>query len=520
MEQSFSEKIVKNTLFNAAGRFWSIAVGLLLTPYIISRVGLELYGVWAFAGVLTGYFGLLDLGVGASFVKYISGYYAKKDTESISRLVSTGGAFYLLLAALLIPLSMPVIRPLTALFPLPPAAVDEAVFVLRVGVAIFAFSGVSGAFQAVQTGLQRMDVTNAVSIAASLPLIGGTVYALERGYGLRGLVLANAAVMLFTGALNAAAAYRLLPGLRVSPRLAGLRMFRTLFSFGFKLQFSRVADLVVFQADRLLITYFLGAGAVGLYQLGSTVAMSVRQLPLLLVSALLPAASDLDARSEHQKLGELYLRGTKYLALAGVPLVLFAIGSARLLMQAWMGPGYEGAALVAQILAAGYLANLLAGVGTSVGAATGRPEFQMRAAVISGVSNLLLCAALIPALGYAGAALAVSVSLVLGPLYFFHRLHGLLGVGDAEAARGLLAPPLAAAAAPAALLLLADRWIMLRRPGLGRPEAAALLAAEGLVFLAVYALLAGRAGCLDERDRELARLAAAALPGRRRGGKC
>lgn len=71
-------------MFNAAGRFWSIAVGLLLTPYIISRVGLELYGVWAF------------------------------------------------------------------------------------GVVIFFLSGAAGAFQAVQTGLQRMDITNAISAAAYL----------------------------------------------------------------------------------------------------------------------------------------------------------------------------------------------------------------------------------------------------------------------------------------------------------------------------------------------------------------
>lgn len=520
MEESLSEKIIKNTLFNAAGRFWTLAVGLLLTPYIISRVGLELYGIWAFAGVLTGYFALLDFGVGASFVRYISGYHARKDIGSISRLVSTGTMFYLLLSVLLVPLVFPAMGPLTDFFGLPPGARAEATFVLRAGVVIFFLSGAAGAFQAVQTGLQRMDITNAISAAASLPLIAGTIYALENGHGLRGLILVSASVAMLTGGLNAAAAYRLLPGLRVSPRLASMEMFRTLFGFGFKLQFSRVADLVVFQADRLLIAYFLNVGAVGLYQLGSTVAMSVRQVPLLLVSALLPAASDLDARSEHQKLSELYLRGSKYLALTGVPAVFFAISAARPLMQAWMGPGYEDAALVVQLLGGGYLVNLLAGAGTSVGAAKGRPEFQMRAAIISGVSNLLLCAVLIQWLGFAGAALAAAVSLVLGPLYFFGRLHALLGVSTAEAAKRLLLPPLLAAGVPAALFLGLNYWLSLRWPQLGRTGALALLAGEGLLFAAAYAAVVLRAGCLDAYDRGLAGRLLALMGARPGGAKC
>ena len=68
MEQlPISQKVIRNTIFNTIGRFWQILIGLVLIPYIVSHIGVERYGIWAIVGVLTGYFGLLDLGAKDSF---------------------------------------------------------------------------------------------------------------------------------------------------------------------------------------------------------------------------------------------------------------------------------------------------------------------------------------------------------------------------------------------------------------------------------------------------------------------
>ncbi|MCK4385432.1 MAG: hypothetical protein KAW52_04130, partial [candidate division Zixibacteria bacterium] len=56
-----SEKIIKNTLYNTIGKFWGILVVLFLTPYIVNRLGMERYGIWALLTSLVGYIGFLDL---------------------------------------------------------------------------------------------------------------------------------------------------------------------------------------------------------------------------------------------------------------------------------------------------------------------------------------------------------------------------------------------------------------------------------------------------------------------------
>ena len=88
---NFSKKLVTNTFFNVLGRFWNFLLTLLLTPYILSHLGVEQFGVWAlFSTVLVGSFTLLDLGL----VRFISGYYAHKDFVHIGRTLSLGLMFY------------------------------------------------------------------------------------------------------------------------------------------------------------------------------------------------------------------------------------------------------------------------------------------------------------------------------------------------------------------------------------------------------------------------------------------
>src|SRR6185295_3841686 len=90
----FSKKLVTNTFFNALGRFWSFFVTILLTPYILHRLGEREYGIWAVFTVFIGSSNLLDLGLGSSFIKFISAYHAHKDYERINKSIFSGFVFY------------------------------------------------------------------------------------------------------------------------------------------------------------------------------------------------------------------------------------------------------------------------------------------------------------------------------------------------------------------------------------------------------------------------------------------
>jgi len=428
IEQDLSKKVVRNTAFNIIGRLWHFLVILFLTPYIIGHIGVERFGVWAFVSVLTGYFGLLDLGVGFSFIKYTSEFYAKKDYKRINQLINTGFNFYLFLSVVLVILAFFVIKPIILSLKIPANLHGEASLVFLLGFLLFAIINAVCPFMAIQSGLQRMDITNKVEIAMSVPKIIGTVFFLEKGYGLPGLMVNSIIIFSIQSAANIIINYRILPELKFNPFLFSKDMFKKIFNYGYKLQVANLSSMISVHFDKLLITYFLSIGLVTFYQLGETIVGTVRRLSLLLVSPLIPAFSEIRAKEQMGKLIDGYTKGTKYLALLVLPIFSFVIISAPQIMMVWMGPGYEKSAWVIRILGFGWLAAVSAGVSSALVQAMARTDIEMKSGLIAAILNVPLSIILITKFGFAGVVFGTSIALICAVTYYLIKVHKAIKV--------------------------------------------------------------------------------------------
>jgi O-antigen/teichoic acid export membrane protein len=423
-QPKISEKIIKNTLYNTIGKFWGILVVLFLTPYMVNRLGVEGYGIWALITSLVGYIGFLDLGVGGSYARYMSKYYTQKDYTKINQVINTGFLFCLGLAFILIPLALFFTKPLLIFLKLNPSAYPEIGFVFFWGVVIFSLSNATFVFGSVQTGLQRMELTNIVSVILTFPYALGVILFLELGYGLKGLMILVGIMWILQTLVNFFIAQKILPGFSFNPFLFKRKMFAELLRFGIKLQISRLSHLVSFQVDKLLITYFLSVGMVTFYDLGAKVTDTIRKLPLLLVSALVPASAEIFAKGDKEGLSRLYFRGSKYLFAVSAPLFLFILVCSDLIVNVWVGPKYQLASSVIRILSIGYFFNLITGVASSLALGVGKPEFEMKYGILMSILNFSLSLILIIKFGFYGVLVGTAFSLTVGSLYFFHLFHG------------------------------------------------------------------------------------------------
>src|SRR5579863_10451103 len=78
----------------------NIAVGIFLSPFILHRLGNLAYGAWALTFSVTGYYGLFDLGIRSSIIRYVSTYSASDDRDELNRLISTAMFSYSLIGLL------------------------------------------------------------------------------------------------------------------------------------------------------------------------------------------------------------------------------------------------------------------------------------------------------------------------------------------------------------------------------------------------------------------------------------
>ncbi len=500
-QDSISRKIIKNTVYNIAGSFWGIAIGLVLTPYIIYRIGLERFGIWAIIGTITAFFGLFDFGISTSFVKYIAEFYAKKEDEKISRLVVTSIIFYSLFAVVLILAAWCFARPVLNFMKIPAPIYDEVLCVLLIGIATLGLSQTLGVFSAIPFGLQRMGIPNKVGVVVSLFNIAGTIFVLEHGYGLIGLMINSACMLGISVVINIFVAFNLLPSLRITPRFFDRAILREIFYYGYKVQISNVEGMIIFQIDKVILAHFLNMSMVSLYQLGSTVVYYARSLPLLLISAIIPAVSELNARQDRERLYELYLRGTKYLALVSLPLLTYVFINADLIMFTWMGFGYGNSALVIKVLAPCYLINALSGAATSVALGVGKAGLLAKVALVQLLVNLTLSILLVIKIGFIGVAIATAISLSISAILFILLLHRYMHYSLLPFLRKAIAAPLAGSLFAGAVIIFLNSFIISQK--FSRLTGPTVLVAEAVIFGIIYLAIVFKCNCLDRYDRKI-----------------
>src|SRR5262249_41191743 len=197
--------------------------------------------------------------------------------------------------------------------------------------------------------------------------------------------------------------------------------------YGAKMQVSRFGGLICFQVDKLIISRFLGIASVSFYEISSRLTSFMRAVPLVLISALIPATSELGARNDRAKIRQTYYIASKYVCLLTVAVVAYLMLEARSIVNFWIGrPGFDTSVVLIQILAIGYGVNVMGGAASQTGAGIGRPEFDMKSTVLLGVLNPILSLVLVHRFGAAGAAAGASIALVVAAVYLliiFHRYY-------------------------------------------------------------------------------------------------
>ncbi|OGF45670.1 MAG: hypothetical protein A2452_01445 [Candidatus Firestonebacteria bacterium RIFOXYC2_FULL_39_67] len=502
-EKSLSGKVIINTVYNAAGRMWAFLIAFILTPYIINKLGVERFGVWAIIGVLTGYIGLLDFGIGSSFVKYISEFYTRKDYKKINEITVTGLIFYFFLAILLIVGGFLLLNPLLSLFKIPAPMCDEAAFVFLTGIIIFALSNPFSVFSSIQGGLQRMDISNKIYFIISIPNILGTIYVLETGYGLPGLMILSAIIFAITSIVNVVIAYKIFPDLNISLSFFKIETLKKLFNYGYKLQVARLATLVAVHIDKLLIGSYISIGLVVFYQLAGTIIEQAKAVILLFVSALLPAFSELDAKGHKEKLVNLYVRGTKYLSYIAVPFFFLIFVLAPQIMHVWMGDGYEKSVWIIRILAPGWLYALLAAVRGTFMQAVNRLDIEMRAGLVAAVVNIPLSLFFIVKFGILGVALGTTIALFFSATYSLVRLHRVLKIPIRNFLGQTVLWPLLLCSGAGLPVLFISVFYGSFLPGLSRGLNLAIFLSEIVFFSGLYLVILCVAKPFDEIDRNI-----------------
>src|SRR5262245_46960006 len=159
---SLKARVIRNIASNWFGFAADSAVAFLLTPFLIHRLGMEIYGVWILIGALAGYLGMLDFGLRGSVGRFVAFHRGRGDREAILNTINTAVFSLVALGAIGFCIVAVTALNLEHLFEIPPEHLGQARWaLLLVGMQLGAALPLC-AFDGILWGHERFDLMNLV----------------------------------------------------------------------------------------------------------------------------------------------------------------------------------------------------------------------------------------------------------------------------------------------------------------------------------------------------------------------
>lgn len=422
-KRSRAGRILINAMSGAGNRVATMAIGFLLTPFIISELGLAQYGLWSIVGSLAGYLGLLDFGLSGAFVKFITEYVERGDKASARQVVIFGMLFYagfgLVLAGPIVFFAPYIVH----FFKMAPAQYPAAATLLRVMFGLLILSMIGGVPGMVVVSMQRMDLASRNGFAGYLAYAAFTLVFLKLHYGIAAVVIGMAAQMVVAGVTQIVTAHRLFGSLWHNPLRIERPIVNRLFGFGSWMQLNAIFTVVNLDVGRFIAASVVSVASVGLYEIASKLSYFSKVFPGYLLDALMPAAASADARNEEGTLDRMYAAATRYSVFLTFAFAGFLIGGADPIVRVWLGRSYPYVSSIIFWISLGYAVNSLAGVGTTILRASGKPRYETYYTAVAMLANLGSTIVLVRAYGIVGVAMGTAIGWFAGTAYFLYVYH-------------------------------------------------------------------------------------------------
>lgn len=482
----------RNTLAQSLFYFLSTILSVVLAPIMLAQLGLTIYGVWTVIGAVVMYAALLDAGIARSLARFVALYDARGEPETIKRCIGLGLIGVTVVGILLVPIGWiagPILESALGVL-----TVEEMRLVMYASSAIFVAHGYAAVLAALPMGLRQMMPPNVALMIGGVVNFTVSVVVLLTSDSLVVYAWANAAAETATIGMMLIAVRRVWRAGIVAMPTWGLA--KDVLGFSARAQAGWIADIVSMTSDRIVLGVIVDARAAGAYALASSVAMAIRSVGVLTVSAMIPTAT---ADLVHGARDALRRMFRHYGPLSmGIAMPVFTLGglAAPFLMIAWLGERTPDSVAILIVLCVAYAANVATGVATTLLTADGRPGFVSAFAACAAALNLVLSIGLGIAFGLWGVMAGTLISIVLLSVLLIVRFMREYQLSRADARRTFAPPTLLAlaVAVPVVPVVVATEAL-----GDTRWSAVALLVGVTLLYGVPYWLLAGRFGLLPAR---------------------
>jgi O-antigen/teichoic acid export membrane protein len=351
----------RNLGANWIGYGANLAVAFFMSPFVVHSLGDARYGVWTLLTSLTGYLGLVDIGVRGGTGRYINYYLGRGEDDEVSNIVTTSLFFYTVISVVVLAASATLAFFFGDIFPkIEPEYVREAQWVLLLlGLNVW-IGFISSTFSQLLTAAERFDLQMISDVSVLALKTVATIWILLAGRGLVELALVQVGSGLLGCLQVVVLAWRKGPPVRYHWLHVRWRSLREVFGYGLWSFIANATSQLGLFSSSAIIGMLIGSAEITFFGIGATLIGYASTFVSYVTRVIMPDMLKAGGRGDRGHLRWLMSKGIRATMFLAVPILVGFMTLGGEFISVWMGPGYTASARVLTILAAarlGMLAN-------------------------------------------------------------------------------------------------------------------------------------------------------------------
>ena len=292
----------------------------------------------------------------------------------------------------------------------------KTVILLTAGFSLFIIP--FSVFRNVILGLQRFEITSQVDFYISTLQLIFTVILLTKGFGLVTLILINNISAAISIIVLIMFVKKLLPSYRFRLEKPGKETVKDISKLSLSMFIINISSFIINKTDEIIIGIFLPIQYITYYAAGFKVYHGTGRIPLLLLQAIMPTSSEMDALKQKEGLKKIFFIGTRYTSAIMTPVAITAIIFAKDILRLWMGSEFEPYSAVIQILILNLFFLFLHQAGGQILIGLNRISKLIPYYILIMVSNLVISIILVRFMKLEGIAWGTTIPFIIFEYFY------------------------------------------------------------------------------------------------------
>lgn len=411
-----SKQIKAGAILSYFAIAFNMISGLIYTPWMITQIGQNNYGLYTLATSLITLF-VMDFGMSAAVTRFVSKYRAEGDQQSVNNFLGIVYKLYMMIDGIIFAALIIVSFFINSIYDNLSATELETFKVLYIIVGLFSvisfpFTNLNGILTAYENfiGLKLADLFHKIFIIVAM------VISLLLGYGVYALVTVNAISGLLTIAIKLVIV-RKRTSVRVNFKYFNKGMLKEIFGFSVWTTISSLAQRLIFNVTPSIIVASSTTGAIGsaLFGLASTIEGYVYTFATAINGMFMPRISKLvyEGKKDTELMDLMIKIGRLQCMIIGILCVGFISFGKSFVVDIWNKPDFTDSYICAVFLILPSFFYLPLQIANTTVIVENKVKLQSFVFIAMGVINVVLSAILSKYYGAIGASFSIFVAYMV-----------------------------------------------------------------------------------------------------------